>query len=487
MNFRRLAQYLWVGLLSLVVGGCGGGSTTTAGGGTGGTGISVASRGTVSAVGSIWVNGIEYDTTGATITLADGSVYTDNSGTAGGRDLLPGMVVTVNGTYSGTLGRATSVTYSRALLGQISAVSSGVGGSVSSLIVLGQSVLVDTLSGFTHLQPTTNWTPAVGQWVEVSGFAQASALPSSHLHASFVKRVDNPPVSVAVSGTVTALDAMAGTFTLNGATVVRPPADYTLASLGLNDVVAVSGTTAGAGTTANPVQALHLEVISTGLVGSTDQEGEVEGVLEAAPVSDEFLLNGQRVLLGAGTVYLGGLASDLLAGVRLEVEGTLATDGRLNATRVRFEDSVEIEASIASYDSVNQSFTLTGLSGAISVLVDPNLTEIEPGLTLANEVSVKLRGRPALANGNQIVATKIEAGQGNGSVQLQGKLESINGSSAFVVLGTTISTSGMTFKLNDSNVSATTFLGQVAVGQVVEVDGIYNGASVNWLSADLEE
>ncbi|PKM46613.1 MAG: hypothetical protein CVV05_02745 [Gammaproteobacteria bacterium HGW-Gammaproteobacteria-1] len=478
MNTRRLIAFALGLLLLAVMDGC---NTTTAGGGTGGTGmVAVVSRGTVSSIGSIWVNGVEYDTTGALLTLADGSTQIDTTGTAGGTVLREGMVVTVSGTHNGATGQADSVSYSRTLVGPITALTTQTGAPavVTSMTVLGQTVVIDAISGFTRLDPVS-WTPAPGDWVEVSGFG----LVSGQLHASYARQLLSHG-ELEMDGVVTAVDTGSFNFTINGATIVQPPVGYGLSPALEGSYVAVAGV---AGTTVHIVMSAAPEIKNPELGGDTDEEAEVEGVVSAAPVAGEFVLAGQRVVVDANTQYSGGLAADVVGGVTVEAEGTLGMDGRLYAGEITFKDAVEIEAVIGTYDGVAQTFTLLGLGGLV-VSVDDALTTIAAPLVLADGVPVKVRGRMITGGAADVLATKIETGDA-AAVQLQGKLDSVTADrSSFTVLGVPVAVTGsLVFELDGSAVDAVTFFDRVLPGQLIEVDGIYSGAVVDWSNVVLEQ
>ena len=125
-RFQSITKPLmWFMALLLVVlaagcGGGGGGGGTSASAGTAGT-----STGTVTAFGSVYVNGVKYETTGIPIRV---------NGVSGTQsDLSVGDVVTVTGTSNGTTGVATRIVYWADVEGPISAVST----VVSTLTVLG--------------------------------------------------------------------------------------------------------------------------------------------------------------------------------------------------------------------------------------------------------------------------------------------------------------------------------------------------------------
>ena len=101
-----------------------------AGGGIGGTGI--ISSGTVSAHGSIFVNGIRFETDEAEI-IIDGRVARED-------ELGLGMVVLVTGTINedGVTGVAQRVVYDEEVQGPINAITTGADGDTLLLDVLGQ-------------------------------------------------------------------------------------------------------------------------------------------------------------------------------------------------------------------------------------------------------------------------------------------------------------------------------------------------------------
>ena len=100
MTSERFRHFTLMAVLLVGMAACGGG-TQLAGGGIGGTGIS---QGSITAFGSVWVNGVEFDTTNAAISR-DGSTVAQD-------DLHIGMVVTIDGSINsdGVSGTGTSVT-----------------------------------------------------------------------------------------------------------------------------------------------------------------------------------------------------------------------------------------------------------------------------------------------------------------------------------------------------------------------------------------
>ena len=117
--------------------GCGGG-----GGSSSGTG-SVTTSGVITGFGSVYVNGVEYETDGSSFSLDDG-----DDGIESEDELEVGMVVTLTGTLNadGVTGTATHIEYDDELEGIVSA--SNVSNGIGTLVTMGQTVNVDADTEF---------------------------------------------------------------------------------------------------------------------------------------------------------------------------------------------------------------------------------------------------------------------------------------------------------------------------------------------------
>ena len=152
-------------LASLMIFSCSSDGDIVAGGGVGGTGIST---GSITGFGSIFVNGVEFDTTEATI-LIDETVSSES-------DLALGMVVTVKGFFNadGLTGVANLVTFDNTVEGAVQSVNLAGG----SLTVLNQVVFVDSLTVFQGVGGLESISP--GDLVELRTIA---SMKLSFIHA----------------------------------------------------------------------------------------------------------------------------------------------------------------------------------------------------------------------------------------------------------------------------------------------------------------
>lgn len=348
MKIRMLLVTL---TLSLLLGACGGSALTQlANGGIGGTGIS---SGSITGFGSIFVNGVEYDVEQATFTR-DGMVAN------GQGEYAVGEYVTVQGTVNadGVTGTASSVVYSSALKGAVTAVST----DATTLEVLGQSVRTHALtvfSGFSQLSDLLS-----GSMVEVSGIRDAQGvLVASNIRLLSKQYTDGDGLEL--KGVIRSLDTNQQRLVLGNLTV-----DYAKASLqgfpnGVPEV--------GQFIEVHSQQALQgkLMIASTLEYGkgsasfNSGDNVEIEGAITRFTSSSDFAVNGTDVTTQSSTVFDGGAASDLGLNALVEVEGTINAAGVLEAKTVDIRQSHtkeldEIEGRITELNTANKAFVLAG-------------------------------------------------------------------------------------------------------------------------------
>jgi hypothetical protein len=457
--FRNIASILSV---LLAVSACGGGDM--AGGGTGGTGVSF---GTVTDFGSIFVNGVEFSTSGATITRDDASI--------GETDLRRGMTVEVRGSISsGTSGTASAVAVEEAVRGPVESSPTGTA-SAGTLIVLGQTVLVDDVTLFDNNVPNFAGINA-GDLLEIHGLRRADGA----IAATFVER-KIAPVVFAVRGTAAGHDAGAQTFMIgalivsyNGAVIGDMPAPSGSNWNGL--FVEVKGTNCGGSPVCDTLTATQVE--PEGLEVADAANAEIEGFVTALVSTSDFTVNSQRVVTAGSTLFLGGLQSEIAVGVRLEVEGALS-GGVLTAAKVKFKESVRLESNATVS---GPTLTLEGIPG-VTVTANAftefkNTAATAADLAPLNGRNVRIRGRASGAS--SVIATEIEdRGPANatGDVILQGSVAASDVSNpTFTILGVTVDTSLLGpndfADVNDNPIGSAAFFSALsAAGGLVKAQG----------------
>lgn len=326
----RLLNAIGVAAVTLLSA-CGGGSGPLAG--ISGTGIT--SSGTVTALGSVTVNGVTFDTSDAAI-IVDGEPATQ-------ADLSVGQSVVVTGTLQDeTRGVAARVVSDRLLDGPIESIDR----ENRIITALGQTVRVssDTVFvdlSFGDLDPLN--LILVNGFVDENGDMVATLVRRGAIDFQFGTLTD-------VNGTVRNLSETS--FDINGLTVdysaVMP--DESAGQLRNGALVEVFGTQTERG---GVFTASSVEVLDTRLA-QPGERVELEGIITDFNSAGDFSIGNQRV-----DASLVSDTSGLALGIRLEVEGEIAGNGVLVAenlvirppSNIRFATAVD--AASMGKDQIN--------------------------------------------------------------------------------------------------------------------------------------
>jgi uncharacterized protein DUF5666 len=457
----NLRSVLLAALAALVVAACGGG--------TGGTGVASnpptpgVSVGVITAKGSIFVNGIEFSTAGASIKIDDGLAKIDDN-PAVDNGLRVGMVVKVRGTKDDVLrtGTATEVQARDILEGKIDNVDP----VNKTITVMGQIVRIEdnvTRLNDDDLQKVfADATFTTIDIVEVHGFA-------------------DDQIPGAVRATRVAKKLTGGEFESKGFVSNLLPASFDLSVTAGGAVVLhvnFSGGQLPAGTangsfvevksTVAPVAGtitaslIHLE----DKIGAAGEEVEVEGIVTSGTLAS-FVVNGQQVVTSASTLFEGGVAGDFAVGVALEAEGPLDANGAIAATKISFESNIKIEGDASGVGPT----TLTVLGKTVAI---DQFTRIDTPVANTDHVEVR-----AIVdrNGGLIATQIIRLGTSDPSkASLQGPVTAANGTAGTLTIlsapvSTAIVSDGSTQWMGSSSgnllVDQATFFSQVNVNVTV--------------------
>jgi len=454
-GMQRLIAFVVTAALVLTA--CGGGSGNSVAGIDRTGAPAIASYGTVTAFGSVVVNGVHYNTSQTTFVI-DG-----DSGTQA--DLAIGDVVLVNGTLDSgaTAGVATTVLFDNDVEGPITSIDV----AANTFVALGQLVRVSADTSFdVGIQPAALTGLAVGDVVEVSGLVESDA----SINATRIERRPSGAGPYQIIGLVMGAQAGSHTFFL-GAVVV----DYAAAvvsgvaggAVANGQRVRVKGTLAANGV----LVASRVDSLSNTLGGASGDRREVEGVITRFASATDFSIGSLSVTTTAQTSYEGGTAADLGLNVKVEAEGALNGSGQLVATKIDIRRSAPVRM-VASVDSVNiaaNSFVALGVTvnvDALTRLEDQSSQQVQP-FSLANLAAgdnVEVRGTESPAGSGQLLATFVEREASQQETQIQGFVQSV-APPLFVILGVQITTNGGTEFDGVGGVA------QLAVGDLVKVSG----------------
>ena len=477
-----IASLVALAMLVACGGGSGSGSTLTAGM------QSVATSGTITAFGSVYVNGVRYDISGASL-HKNGRVVAQSSLAVGEVALVRGQRAMQSGQ-----GMASSVDVEDNVVGPIATIDAAGG----KLEVLGQSVLVSASTSFgKDISPADLTGLQPGDAIEVSGFADASGA----ITATRIGRAEaNDPLQVL--GKVSGFDGTNHLFMINGLTVDFGSANVTGFASGApanDDLVIVRGTSfdnAAVKLTAMAVMPADTDPRESG-DGQHAEAGEVEleGLVMNFNSATDFEVNGAKVTTTSSTRFEGGAVTDLANGLRVEAQGTLDASQVLVADKIEIRRiaAVELESVAANVDAANHQLQVLGVTIAVDASTrfeDKSSAQLQM-FTLAdvaNGDTIEVRGYENPAGSGQVLATRLERLPPSTDVELRG-LYTETTPPQFTILGVLVDASGASFghgENGDEHGMPTGDFFTQAVGQLVEVRGTLSGTTVMATEARIE-
>ena len=461
---KSLVSLAVIGALGLSA--CGGGSGSGSGSATTSGNLS---SGVITGFGSVFVNGVEYDTSGASIMV--------NGIPANESDLAVGMVVNLRGTANanGTTGSALSIDYRDDLEGIVQQNNFT---ASSTLTVMGLTVRVDSTTVFESTLPAVTGFDSiqVGNIVEISG----NRLDNNTIQATRVevKKASQNGDEIEVKGTISMLTAT--TFKI-GTLTVDYSAAASLPGIALSDGLFVEvKSIQGIDSVSGNLIASGIKLESngkSGIEGNDGEEVELSGPIGTNPSSTGFSLNGTPVLITTDTTFKHGTVSGIAEGVQVEVEGALNNNGELLADKISFHEATETEAqaTINAVDSTAGTLTLMGLTVKVntSTLFKDNGSNPVRFFGLDDLVAgvdrVELSFYKDDVTGD-LVAVKLKREDGS-SDQLNGTVESL-GSGTITVAGVSVDISALSTS--------------PLLGDKVEIKGSYDSTGGQLIATSLK-
>ena len=460
-------------VLLVACGGGGGGGNSVAGGGIGGSGIT---SGTVTGFGSVFVNGIEFETDGA---IRDVDDRTDiSNGSDDDMVLDIGMVVTIIGTVNddGVTGTAESITYDDDIEGPIAAAPEpDPDGVTKTFSIFNTTVIVDRNS--TVFSATKFDLLAKNDLLEVSGYFDGSG----NLHATRVEKKDVlvfGASEVELRGNVKDFDGI-NSFTLNGVTVSfdgMTEFEDLPGTVQNDQFVEVEGTLVSA----TEIEATRIERETEGFDMDVD-EASIEGLVTGFNGINDFKVAGQQVNASNADFEPASLVNTLVNGVKVEVEGSIE-GGVFNATEVEQRGGdARMSAVVVSSNNSAGTITLQVIQGQLITVFTDNQTQFEDKRDELESFDINAidAGDFLVIEGyvdgaDDFIVTQVERDE-PGDVELRGPADvpPTSGSTAagtVSILGISIATDGSTdFEdASDASITGTDFFLQVNDGDLVE-------------------
>ena len=446
---------------AIMVSACGGDGSLGGGDTAGIGGSGFISSGTVTGFGSVFVNGVEFETGSAIFDIEDANLSES--------DLRVGMVVQVEGTVNpdGITGTATGIQYSDDIEGPISAISENADFTEKTLTILGQKVIISAAD--TAYDGVTYAAITQGNVIEVSGFYDQN----SDLRASYIE-LKPATNTVEVKGLITSLSGT--NFIIQGVNVNAGAANLSDLSTGLQEgvLVEVKGTY-DSGT--NTIAATEVDAESNDLSDEAD-EVELEGLITRYVSNDDFDINGIEINTVTASAIFTPTAPTLKEGDKVEVKGTLL-NGVLIATEVEVRGgSAEASAKVSSINLTNNSFTMAILAGQSITVQLTTATRMEDEVgsgdhLLLTELQVNdfvdVSGFESGAS--EITATQVKRESEVKEVQLQGVVATPMLTTSVTILGVTFLVDGATDyeDADDLSISQSALIAAATSGTVVSI------------------
>lgn len=362
--------HFWIAFTALIVlAGC-------SSGGESGTGLqqSQTTQGQITGFGSIFVNGVEYNTDQAAVKI--------NGADDDEASLAVGMVVTVKGSVNadGVNGTADEV---------ISKT------EVAGLVLLNNIAVDKTLNIMqqtVHISNDTKFKPASSGLIAISELAPNDVVAvngysdgEGDIYATYVEvlavNTGGVAAQVKLNGIVSdpSGSESSGSFKIGGLDInfgddaTTQFAGLTRSQLLTQDqlFVSVTGGPYNAGSPLLAATITKLDMNNEGEGTELEMEGVVTGITTLNTDAGQFAVNGRMVTYTGATQFDGGGAMDIVLDRKLEIEGTVQADNSILAHDIAFRDesNMEIEGTVTAL-AVN-SLTLTDdLMNVVTIMVN---------------------------------------------------------------------------------------------------------------------
>ncbi|MDH3510096.1 MAG: DUF5666 domain-containing protein [Gammaproteobacteria bacterium] len=336
----------------------------------------LAAFGAITALNSVTVNGIRYDTNAANVNV--------NGLPASVSDLELGQVVALEGevNFSDATGRADEIGYSALVIGPVENIDT----TLDRLIVLGQTVLTNADTVFDpSIDPDTFAGLTTGATAQISGFPNADG----DIMATRIEP-DTTNTDVQLIGKVTGLDLVNMLFSINRLTVDYGSATRIDLPMGMPSnglLVLVRGSLT------NGILVVD-EIASVGnLMATPGERGHLGGIITWFVSPTNFDLNGFPITTNASTRFINGVVGDLQANAEITIDGEVsAGGGTVLANEVTFGRPVNDRETLPfDFDNFT-NISVLGLS-RVTVVQGPDFSvEVTANANMVNDVQVTQTG-----------------------------------------------------------------------------------------------
>jgi hypothetical protein len=338
----------------------------------------ITSLGVISALDSVTVNGVRYQTTAASVMV--------NGQAANVSDLKRGQIILLDGMINedGLTGTAKGIDLEAMVIGPIDSIDA----TGSRLVVMGQTVLTDQDTIFDpSIDPKTFTGLSVGGTAHVSGLLNATG-------EIIATRIEPGATSteVKIIGMVSGLDVANMLFTINrlildysNAMVIDLPGGMPANGMLVN----VSGSLANGVLLVNQIKVSRL----FDLDGNSGERVQDLGFITRFKSPTDFDINGFPALTDANTRFSNGTVDDLGVNIQVTIDGAFTAGGQsILAKQITFGRVVR-ETETTTFDFTN--FTEVSVSSNFNVTITQGtdfLVEVTADKTIINDLDVTQTG-----------------------------------------------------------------------------------------------
>ena len=420
------------------------------------------SEGIISNFGSVFVNGVRFDT-------ADAMISTDDFDDTTEDELDIGMVVTVTGRSSadGSNAQASEIQFRATAEGPIERISL----ADEVVQVLGQVFRLDELTQF----PTRSFEQLiVGETVEISALQNQVG----DFIATRIELEDDAEADFRLRGVISNLNEQQQSFEVNGLTVDFSNADV--------DGILMNGgevsVTAETAIVAQQFNATEVEAL-----GDEDndigRQQAIDGIISEVVSSTQIRVDDYTINIDESTEFEIGSSANLLVNVRVRVFGFMTDEDILTAQSIRIDldSDITLTGRLESIDSDDNSVEVLGNEYELdehSILQD--LSEASVRQVTLDQLSVGDLVEISAFEGDddllirQMSRLSINTPDANGveSVELEGLVTAI-GDQSFSIQDVLVSVGAFTeFDFDDDELTLEQFINTLSIGDNVEIEGV---------------
>lgn len=477
MKNRDLRNFALAGIATAVMLGCGGSgdSGTTAGTGS----ASITTVGAITGFGSVFVNGVEYETQTAEYEVEDQTAFDDSA-------LKVGMVVKVKGNVNpdGRTGVANQIIYEDELEGLVQELTM-VGTDRKSFKVFGVPITVSNTNTFFDTQHDVGFsfnTLSNNDHVEVSGYFNGQAL-----QATYIKKKDALDDDFEIKGVISIYDINTDTYTLD--TLFGNTITFTLAGNAMipqvGQYVEIEGTPTG------PTSLVAFKVELEDRHHLNDDEGEIEIYGWLTDNAGNWFLNDIPLDMNGNIKYEPTQLKDTIEnnlspeGMMVKVEGDYR-NGVLVVDEIQDkQESLEFKGEVTDITATDaKTGTLTigfgNATGTVTVILDNNTMypddnsvqhfDLRTNVHVGDYVEVKAMQNQA----GEVLATLLDVDDSVGEYEIEGPMDSFSDAVSITVMNVTFNVNGSTIyplgKPTPRNVVDITDLNRDGIADVVEIE-----------------